>query len=53
VADLYFVGLPAMNSFGPLARFMVGAEYVAPRVARRLVHRSRQAEKPTRVTVPV
>ena len=52
VDDLYFVGLPAMNSFGPLARFMVGAHYVAPRVARRLVKRSLRAKEPTRATVP-
>lgn len=40
VDGLYFVGPPAMNSFGPLMRFMVGAEYVAPLVARRLVQRA-------------
>jgi thioredoxin reductase len=40
VDRLYFVGPPAMNSFGPLMRFMVGAEYVAPLVARRLVQRA-------------
>jgi len=36
VPGLYFVGPPAVNSFGPLMRFMVGAEYVAPVVARAL-----------------
>jgi cation diffusion facilitator CzcD-associated flavoprotein CzcO len=36
VPGLYFVGPPAVNSFGPLMRFMVGSEYVAPRIARRL-----------------
>lgn len=40
VDGLYFVGPPAVNSFGPLMRFMVGAEYVAPLVARRLVQRA-------------
>ena len=36
VPNLYFVGPAAVNSFGPLMRFMVGSEYVAPRIARRL-----------------
>jgi cation diffusion facilitator CzcD-associated flavoprotein CzcO len=45
VPGLYFVGPPAVNSFGPLMRFMVGAEYVAPRVARRLARTvARRAE---------
>ncbi|HTQ14319.1 MAG TPA: NAD(P)-binding domain-containing protein [Rhizomicrobium sp.] len=33
VAGLYFIGPAAANSFGPLMRFMVGAEFAAPRVA--------------------
>jgi cation diffusion facilitator CzcD-associated flavoprotein CzcO len=41
---LYFVGPPAVNSFGPLMRFMVGAEYVAPRIARHLAHRVRRGD---------
>ena len=44
VPGLYFVGPSAVNSFGPLMRFMVGAEYAAPRVARALARRVRQAE---------
>ena len=44
VAGLYFVGLPAVNTFGPLMRFMVGTEYAAPRVARRLARRARRPE---------
>jgi cation diffusion facilitator CzcD-associated flavoprotein CzcO len=40
VPGLYLVGPPALNSFGPLMRFMVGAEYVAPLVARRLAQRA-------------
>jgi cation diffusion facilitator CzcD-associated flavoprotein CzcO len=36
VPRLYFVGPPAVNTFGPLMRFMVGAEYAAPVVAHRL-----------------
>ncbi len=45
VSGLYFVGLPAVNSFGPLMRFMVGAEYAAPRVARELARRARRSER--------
>ncbi|MFL5236684.1 MAG: NAD(P)-binding domain-containing protein [Rhizomicrobium sp.] len=39
VNGLYAVGLPAMHNFGPLMRFMVGAEFAAPRVAAALHHR--------------
>jgi cation diffusion facilitator CzcD-associated flavoprotein CzcO len=39
VKGLYAVGLPAMHNFGPLMRFMVGAEFAAPRVAGALHHR--------------
>jgi thioredoxin reductase len=42
VPGLYFVGPAAVNSFGPLMRFMVGAEYVAPLVSRRLARRARR-----------
>jgi thioredoxin reductase len=45
VRGLYFVGPPAVNSFGPLMRFMVGAEYVAPLVARRLARKARRTER--------
>ncbi|OLB67140.1 MAG: hypothetical protein AUI10_00880 [Actinobacteria bacterium 13_2_20CM_2_72_6] len=44
VSGLYFVGPPAVNSFGPLMRFMVGAEYVAPRIAGHLARRARRRE---------
>jgi cation diffusion facilitator CzcD-associated flavoprotein CzcO len=44
VPGLYLVGPPALNSFGPLMRFMVGAEYVAPLVARRLAQRAGRAQ---------
>ena len=40
VPGLYFVGPAAVNTFGPLMRFMVGAEYVAPRIAYRLAHQN-------------
>jgi thioredoxin reductase len=33
VRGLYFTGPSAANSFGPLMRFMVGAEFAAPRLA--------------------
>jgi cation diffusion facilitator CzcD-associated flavoprotein CzcO len=46
VSGLYFVGLPSVNSFGPLMRFMVGAEYAAPRVARELARRVRLLPEP-------
>ncbi|WP_043715399.1 NAD(P)-binding domain-containing protein [Kutzneria sp. 744] len=36
VPGLYFVGPAAVNTFGPLMRFMVGAEYVAPRISHHL-----------------
>jgi len=44
VPGLYFVGPPAVNTFGPLMRFMVGSEYVAPRVARDLARKARRTE---------
>jgi len=34
--DLYFLGIAAANSFGPLLRFMVGAEFAAPRLSAHL-----------------
>ncbi len=36
---LYAMGPLAANAFGPLMRFMVGAEFAAPRLAAHLVHR--------------
>jgi cation diffusion facilitator CzcD-associated flavoprotein CzcO len=39
VPGLYCVGPAAMNSFGPLMRFMVGAEFAAPRVSGRLARK--------------
>jgi hypothetical protein len=36
VPDLYFVGPLSAPSFGPLFRFVAGADYAAPCVARRL-----------------
>jgi hypothetical protein len=37
VPGLYVQGVLSANTFGPLMRFMVGAEYAAPRLAERLV----------------
>lgn len=37
VPGLYFVGIAAANSFGPLLRFAFGADYTARRLARHLV----------------
>jgi hypothetical protein len=31
---LYFIGAPAMWTFGPLMQFVAGAQFAAPRVAR-------------------
>jgi hypothetical protein len=36
VPGLYFLGLSAANSFGPLLRFMFGSEFAAPRLATHL-----------------
>jgi cation diffusion facilitator CzcD-associated flavoprotein CzcO len=51
VAGLYFVGLPAVYSFGPLMRFMVGAEYAAPVLARRLARSARRVDDSARAVV--
>jgi thioredoxin reductase len=50
VDGLYIVGPGAADSFGPLMRFLVGAEYGAPAVAKRLARRARPAEPARRVT---
>jgi Pyridine nucleotide-disulphide oxidoreductase len=39
VPGLYFVGAPAVRSFGPLMRFIVGSWYAAPAVAARILRR--------------
>jgi hypothetical protein len=44
-AGLYFIGPAAANSFGPLLRFMVGAEFVAPRLASHLAARKHRKRK--------
>ncbi len=49
VPGLYFVGPAAVNSFGPLMRFMVGAKYVAPRIAQVLAKRGTVSLSPVEV----
>jgi len=44
VPGLYAMGALAANSFGPLMRFMVGAEYVAPRLAAHLAKAEKKAK---------
>jgi thioredoxin reductase len=39
VPGLYFLGLSAANSFGPLLRFMYGSEFATPRLAAHLRRR--------------
>jgi cation diffusion facilitator CzcD-associated flavoprotein CzcO len=45
IPGLYAIGLSAMEMFGPLMRFMVGAEFAAPRVA---AHLERKIAMPKR-----
>jgi len=39
VPGLYFVGITAANSFGPVMRFMLGARYTARRLAKHFARR--------------
>jgi hypothetical protein len=36
VRNLYFVGVAAANTFGPLLRFAYGAKFAAPRLSKHL-----------------
>ena len=45
VPGLHAVGPMAANAFGPLMRFMVGAEYSSPRLASHLVRTASKARK--------
>jgi Pyridine nucleotide-disulphide oxidoreductase len=47
VPGLYVTGPLAANAFGPLMRFMVGAEYAAPRLAAHLTRARVKAERPS------
>jgi thioredoxin reductase len=54
IPGMYFMGISAAGSFGPLLRFVVGAEFAAPRVAAHLSRRtanrrSRPAERAERL----
>src|SRR5262252_79650 len=51
VPGLYFVGPVASFSFGPLVRFVAGAEFAVPRISRHIVRnvKRRAAESPARV----
>jgi thioredoxin reductase len=49
VPGLYFVGVSAMNSLGPVFRFACGAEYAATRVSRYLA-RTMPSRDSARVT---
>jgi len=50
VAGLYFVGAPAMGSFGPLLRFVAGTEFAADRVMKH-VTRGRSVRSATEPAV--
>ena len=43
VPGLYFVGIPAANTFGPLLRFAVGAQFTAPRLSRHLAKSAKRS----------
>jgi FAD-dependent urate hydroxylase len=43
VTNLYFVGAASAFSFGPITRFVCGAAYTAPTLARRLARTARSA----------
>ena len=42
VKNLYFIGVTAANTFGPLLRFAFGAGFAAPRLSAHLVRTARQ-----------
>jgi hypothetical protein len=56
VRGLYVVGPAAANSFGPLMRFMVGAEYASPLLTRylkrKVKHGSGEAAPQSRALKP-
>jgi thioredoxin reductase len=51
VPNLYFVGITAANTFGPLLRFAFGARFAAPRLSKHLA-RSAPRNGMQRVPVP-
>jgi cation diffusion facilitator CzcD-associated flavoprotein CzcO len=52
VPGLYFVGVSAAASFGPMMRFAYGAAYTARRVSRHLVRKSRTRSLPIPASAP-
>ncbi len=52
VSGLYFVGIAASYSFGPLMRFAYGADFAAHRIGRHLPSRVRRAEPRKIMTQP-
>lgn len=42
VPNLYFIGITAANTFGPLLRFAFGAGFAAPRLSAHLAHTARR-----------
>jgi FAD-dependent urate hydroxylase len=42
---MHFVGAPAAWSFGPLMRFVAGAEFASPAVALRILHPKKRCQK--------
>ena len=40
VPDLYFIGIAAANSFGPLLRFVLGTGFTGPRLGQHLASRA-------------
>lgn len=53
VPGLYFVGLPAALSFGPLMRFVCGADLASRRVASHVARAGRRAPGPRRLSASV
>ena len=53
VPGLYFVGLAAANSFGPLMRFAFGATYTARRLAGHMRHAARPGGQCVQVPAPI
>ncbi|MGI5324151.1 FAD-dependent oxidoreductase [Actinomadura nitritigenes] len=49
---LYFAGLAAAPTFGPVMRFVHGAGFAARRIARHIVHRTPPAKAAARRTAP-
>jgi pyruvate/2-oxoglutarate dehydrogenase complex dihydrolipoamide dehydrogenase (E3) component len=49
VPSLYFVGISAANTFGPLLRFAYGAGYAAPRIAKHLARTAGRAPAPAQI----